>query len=195
MRKQAMARRAAIHRARGQEVARAVHRHFTTALSDGLPLASGDTVSAYWPMGNEFDVRPLLGALDEMGCVCALPVVGPRTEPLKFRRWRRGDVLVPAGFGTHEPAEHAAPVTPMLLLVPLLAFDDAGFRLGYGAGYYDRTLHALRAAGEVCAVGVAFEAQRVDAVPREAHDQPLDWVVTEAGARRPSARQHTDEGR
>lgn len=136
-------------------------------------------VSAYWPMGEELDVRPLLTALAARGNPCALPVVAGKVEALVFRRWRPGDGLAPGPFGTSEPGAGAEAVTPGIVVVPLLAFDRAGNRLGYGAGFYDRTLAALRARGPVLAVGVAFDAQEVDAVPVAAGDQPLDRVVTE----------------
>jgi len=182
MRALAVARRAALHRTGGAAAAQAVRRNFLAALGDGLALAPGEAVSGFWPMGDELDIKPLLADLHAMGCVCALPVVGTRAEPLSFRRWRPGDTLVRAGFGTHEPAPGAEPVTPALLLVPLLAFDDAGWRLGYGAGYYDRTLRSLRAQAPARAVGVAFEGQRIEAVPHTERDERLDWIVTEAGA-------------
>ncbi|MEQ9607693.1 MAG: 5-formyltetrahydrofolate cyclo-ligase, partial [Kiloniellaceae bacterium] len=96
--------------------------------------------------------------------------------------WRPGEPLQPAGFGTREPPQSAPLVQPGLLLVPLLAFDAAGYRLGYGGGFYDRSLALLRRAGDILAVGLAFAAQQVPAVPREPTDQPLDLVVTERGA-------------
>ncbi len=134
------------------------------------------------PMGDEFDVRPLLTRLSERGHVCALPVVTARGEALVFRRWHKGDRLAQAGFGTHEPGAHAAEIVPDIVLAPLLAFDDEGRRLGYGGGYYDRTLRALRAAGRVLAVGVCYQAQRVDEVPSGDGDENLDWIVTEERA-------------
>jgi 5-formyltetrahydrofolate cyclo-ligase len=109
----------------------------------------------------------------------ALPVVTARGLPLGFRRWRPGDVLVSGAFGLLVPGPSAEPVMPQLVLVPLLAFDRQGGRLGYGAGFYDRTLAVLRAAGPVIAIGVAYADQEVPAVPVEPHDQPLDWIATE----------------
>jgi 5-formyltetrahydrofolate cyclo-ligase len=156
-----------------------------TALRDrvlaAVPLDPGAVVSAYWPMGSEIDPRPLLSALAERGIALALPAIRDAAEPLDFRAWKPGDTLQPAGFGTREPLAAGPPVQPNLLLVPLLAFDAAGYRLGYGGGFYDRSLALLRAAGDILAVGLAFAAQQVAAVPREATDQPLDLVVTERG--------------
>lgn len=147
-----------------------------------LDAAPGDIVAGFWPMGTEIDVRPLLTALHEAGAACCLPVVVTRDAPLVFRRWAPGDSLEPAGFGTSVPGEDASVATPGKLIVPLLAFDRRGYRLGYGGGYYDRTLAALRLTGPALAIGVAFAAQELAAVPHDRHDVPLDWVVTEREA-------------
>ena len=144
-----------------------------------VALPEGCVVSGYWPMRHEFDVRPLLTALHERGHPCALPVVMGRGQALVFRAWRPGDGLIDAAFGTRIPPPDAPALTPKLLLVPLLAFDDRGYRLGYGGGFYDRSLAALPAP---VAVGCAFEAQRIDAVPIDHHDRRLDWIVTEKRA-------------
>lgn len=144
-----------------------------------VALPEGCVVSGYWPMRHEFDVRPLLTALHERGHPCALPVVMGRGQALVFRAWRPGDGLIDAAFGTRIPPPDALALTPKLLLVPLLAFDDRGYRLGYGGGFYDRSLAALPAP---IAVGCAYEAQRIDAVPIDHHDRRLDWIVTEKRA-------------
>ena len=148
----------------------------------GVPPAAGAAVSCYWPMGSEIDTRPLMTALQARGHAVGLPVMEGRGRPLRFRAWTPGTALEPGGFGTRIPGAGAAEVVPDYLLVPLLAFDRAGFRLGYGGGFYDRTLQALRAAGPRLAVGVAFAGQELPAVPREATDERLDWIVTEAEA-------------
>ena len=153
--------------------------HFFTAMDP----PAGCVVSGYWPMRHEFDVRPLLAAFHERGHVCALPVVVGKGQPLEFRAWTPGATLVEAAFGTRVPPADVRVVTPTLLLVPLLAFDDRGYRLGYGGGFYDRTLANIRAGGLApVAVGCAFEGQRIDAVPVNATDQRLDWLVTESRA-------------
>ncbi len=171
-------RRAAYHTAGAETFAAAVG-HFLEAIT----LAPGCAVSGYWPMRDEFDVRPLMAALFARGHVCALPVVAGRGRALVFRVWEPGDELVEGTFGTSVPTDDAAEVTPRVLVVPMLAFDARGYRLGYGGGCYDRTLAGLRAEGRVdCAVGLAFAAQRVDKVPNDATDQRLDWVVTERQA-------------
>lgn len=141
----------------------------------------GTVISAYWPLGDEVDPRPLLLALAARGQALALPAIRAAGAPLDFRAWRPGDALQAAGFGTREPLTEAPLVQPDLLLVPLLAFDSQGYRLGYGGGFYDRSLALLRRTGDILAVGLAYAAQQVAAVPREATDQPLDLVVTEAG--------------
>jgi 5-formyltetrahydrofolate cyclo-ligase len=148
-------------------------------------LAPGATVSAYWPMPGEFDVRPILHALSRRGHPCVLPVVVTKGQALAFRVWRPDSVLVFEGFGVLTPPASAPERRPDLLLVPLLAFDAAGFRLGYGGGYYDRTLEMLRADGRPrpLAVGIAFSGQEVAAVPHGPRDQRLDALASEAGLR------------
>ncbi len=146
-------------------------------LAGVLAEYAGRLVSGYVPLRDEIDPLPALAGF--AGPLC-LPVVPGRGVALRFRRWAPGAALVPAGFGTQEPASGAW-CDPEVLVVPLLAFDRRGYRLGYGGGYYDRTLAGLRAAGPVLAVGFAFAAQEVAAVPRDDHDQRLDLIVTEAG--------------
>ncbi|MEJ0017342.1 MAG: 5-formyltetrahydrofolate cyclo-ligase [Acetobacteraceae bacterium] len=140
------------------------------------PPPSGAVVSGFWPIGQEIDIRPLLLALRERGHAIVLPQTPKRGNPLIFRLWRPGETLVPERFGTLRP--DGPVMEPDVLLVPLLAFDRRGYRLGYGAGYYDLTLAALP--GRMT-LGVAFAAQEVDAVPRDHYDQPLDAVATERG--------------
>lgn len=146
--------------------------------------APGTAVSGYWPVGDELDCRPLLHRLVAAGCIVGLPVVVARRAPLAFRAWTPGAVMAPGVLAIPVPADDALPVVPSVLVVPLLAFDRSGYRLGYGGGYYDRTLAALRADGGALAVGFAFAAQEVAAVPHDDTDQRLDWVVTETQARR-----------
>lgn len=173
-------RRRAAREAAAPDAGEAAARHFFSAIEP----APGCVVSGYWPMDAEFDVRPLLTALHARGHPCGLPVVVGRGRRLTFRAWRPGARLETAGFGIEVPPADAPEVTPELVLVPLLAFDERGFRLGWGGGYYDMTLAELREAGrKVLAVGIGFEAQRVDRVPTAASDRRLDWVVTEARAR------------
>ena len=151
------------------------------AMAANLGVRAGQVVAAYWPMGDELDPRPLLERLEGMGCRLALPVVAARGQPLDFRAWAMGDPLEPGLHGTTHPLASAPPVTPDLVLVPLLAFDRRCFRLGYGGGYYDRTLESLRRHAQVRAIGIGFAAQQVEAVPTDAHDQRLDAIATEQG--------------
>ncbi len=145
-------------------------------------------VSGYWPLAEEIDVRPSLEAFHRKGHRIVLPLVIGRDQPLIFREWWPGQVLVRGGFGVDAPPPDAPEGEPDVLLVPMLAFDRRGYRLGYGGGYYDRTLDRLRdratkgERGPVLAIGVAFSAQQVPTVPHNGHDQPLDWIVTEKAA-------------
>ncbi|QJE73346.1 5-formyltetrahydrofolate cyclo-ligase [Aerophototrophica crusticola] len=161
----------------GEAVAKLVLESFADRLAPEL------IVSAYWPRGDELDTRPILRALAARGIRTCLPVVAGRGWPLLFKLWRDGHPLVPGGFGVMEPMAEAPVVRPDLLLVPLLAWDRQGYRLGYGAGYYDRTLEALRLEGPpVVAAGIGYAAQELPAVPRDGYDQRLDWIVTEQAA-------------
>ena len=136
-------------------------------------------VSAFHPLRDEPDTLPLLTALADEGFATALPVVVGRGSPLAFRLWRPGEPTRAGAMSIREPLEEAPVVDPDLLFVPLACFDRRGHRIGYGAGYYDRTLTDLRAMKPVHAVGVAYGVCEVAAVPYETHDQSLDAVVTE----------------
>ena len=148
-------------------------------LLDSLAIPADATVSGYWPLRDELDPRPILSALATRGQRLCLPVVVESGAPLVFRGWRPDVSLEPAAFGTQVPGADCPVLEPDILLVPLLAFDRRGFRLGYGGGFYDRTLATLRGRRPVLAVGLAFAGQEVDAVPVEAGDEPLDRIVTE----------------
>ena len=174
-------RRDAAHRVLGDTAAGAIAGHFLKV----IPLAPGSIVAGYAAMGSEADPLELLTRLEAQGHVCALPAVALRQAPLVFRQWHPGDVLVPGDHGTQEPSPAAPACRPDVVLVPLLAFDGTGRRLGYGGGYYDRTLAALRAEGvPLLAVGVAFSAQEAQDLPEDEFDERLDWIVTEKEARR-----------
>ncbi len=143
-------------------------------LSSPLAPQPGQVVAGFWPLPGEIDVRPLLHALSARGHTVALPQTPPRGQPLSFHAWQPGMDLQPGRFGTLHPDGPA--LTPDLLLVPLLAFDHTGARLGYGGGYYDRTLAALP--GRL-AIGCAFAAQEVAQLPIEPTDIRLSAVLTE----------------
>lgn len=151
--------------------------------------APGVPISAYWPLDDELDPRPLFMALHDRGHPIGLPVIVGKGQPLLFRRWSPDIALVRGPFRVMTPPAEAPEIVPRLLLVPLLAFDRAGYRLGYGGGFYDRTIAKLRALGDVLAVGLGLAAQEVAAVPRDDTDEPLDWVVTDQEAIRISKRQ------
>ncbi len=140
------------------------------------PPPAGAVVAGFWPLAGEIDIRPLLHALAERGHAVLLPETPRRGLPLGFRRWRPGDAMAIGRFGTAVPAGEA--MVPSLLLVPLLAFDRCGHRLGYGAGYYDRTLAGLPG---VPTLGCAFAAQELDSVPVGPQDIPLAAIATERG--------------
>ena len=143
--------------------------------------APGAVISGYAAIGDELDPLALLSALSAQGHIIGLPVTVARGNPLVFRQWSPGEALERGDFGVPVPSGEAPVITPDILLVPLLAFDARGHRLGYGAGYYDRTLGQLRGKGPAIAVGLAFDEQQVDEVPHDAYDQPLDWVLTPSG--------------
>ncbi|TWB32461.1 5-formyltetrahydrofolate cyclo-ligase [Nitrospirillum viridazoti] len=160
-------------------------------ITDGLAPV-GLTIAFYWPVGDEIDPRPLMHRVVAAGVKAALPVCQAKGQPLLFRRWLPGTLLSPDVMGVPAPMEEAAPgggaVVPDVVLVPLLAFDRRGRRLGYGAGFYDRTLALLRREHVIQAVGIAFADQELDKVPCDAHDQGLDWIVTERYAVRAGQR-------
>ena len=160
------------------------------AASEGLlanfrrerPFKVPAIVSGFWPINDELDIRPLLMELHLEGCQLALPVVVEKGKPLTFRAWRPGDALEPAAFGTLQPTDKREVVDPDVLICPLLACDEDGWRLGYGGGFYDRTLAALRLRKRILAMGVAFDDQLVPDVPHGPDDQRLDWLLTDKRA-------------
>lgn len=176
----ARARRDAAHAVLGPNTPALIAEHFLAAIR----LRGGSCVAGYSAMGSEADPFELLSRLSARGYPCALPRVAAKDKPLVFLRWNLSEELLPGAHGTREPQTGAPECRPDIVLVPLLAFDPVGRRLGYGGGYYDRTLAALRSGGkDVLAVGVAFSAQEAQDLPEEEFDVRLDWIVTEKGAR------------
>ena len=175
-------RRERAHAADGPEAALGLRDRFFEGPGAALRGLRGAVVSGFWPFGPEIDVRPILYHLHAAGHPIALPVVVRRGLPLLFRAWRPGQELVAGSFGVPRPDKDQPERTPRVLIVPLLAFDRSGYRLGYGGGFYDRTLAGLRERGEALAIGVGFAMQEAPRVPRDATDARLDWVVTEREA-------------
>ncbi len=147
----------------------------------GLPfdVKPGAIVSGFMAMRTEINPIPLMRKLAETGAQLALPAIAGRGKPLIMRTYQLGDELVRGQWGIREPAPQATQVAPDILLVPLAAFDRAGHRIGYGAGYYDMTIHALRAQKRIIAVGLAFAAQEIAEIPATPRDERLDFVLTE----------------
>lgn len=161
---------------------RAAAEGLLAMLRQERPFETPAVVSGFWPINEEIDIRPLMIELHNQGCQLALPVVQGKGRPLLFRAWRPGDSLEAGVFGTLQPSARRETLEPEALLVPLLACDKDGWRLGYGGGFYDRTLAGLRAKRKVTAVGVAFNAQLIPDVPHGPDDQRLDWLLTDQRA-------------
>ena len=177
----AMARREAIPAAERMSAAQRIAER-------GLPqdldakLGPGITISGYSPLKSEISPLPLMRRCADAGAALALPVVIGRGQPLVMRAWSFGAPLKSGVWGIREPPAEAAQVFPDILIVPLLAFDRAGHRIGYGAGYYDMTIARLRGLKPVVAIGIAFAAQEIAAVPATPRDARLDLVLTEREA-------------
>jgi len=177
-----LARRAALSVADAAQASLQAARRFVR----DLELSSTGTVALFWPLEGEIDTRPLLHALHALGVPTALPRMQGRGLPLRFHRWQPGDPLDSGPFRVQQPAQDAPQAEPAVVLTPLLAFDAEGYRLGWGGGFYDRTLAEFRALPRPPAsVGYAFACQQVERVPREPFDQRLDMIVTERATVRP----------
>lgn len=171
-RKAAFARRKLANRATNEEA----NAHLLQAVHQ----AGGRVVSGFWPIRTEIDPRPAMKTLSDTHQIC-LPVVVGAGLPLVFRAWKPGAEMLAGAYGAAIPVDETQCV-PDVLIVPLAAFDTRGYRLGYGGGYYDRTLEGLRNLGGAIAIGFAFDVQlSTDPLPIESTDQPLDAMVTETG--------------
>ena len=177
----AMARRDAIPAAERLQAAQRIAER-GLPLDAGGRLGPGVTVSGYSPLKSEISPLPLMRRCADAGAALALPVVVGRGKALIMRAWSFGAPLGSGVWGIREPTADAAEVFPDILLVPLLAFDRTGHRIGYGAGYYDMTIAALRTMKPVVAIGIAFAAQEIAAVPATPRDARLDLVLTEREA-------------
>ncbi len=176
-RTRAFARRAAAHAQHGSAAGEGLARHGLEFLS----LTSPVVVSGFSAIRDEIDLAPLLARLAGEGHRLALPVMQGKGRPLLFRAWAPGDAVASAKWGIAEPLPDKPEVYPDVVLVPLLAFDPKGYRLGYGGGFYDRSLAGLRAKKPLVAVGIAYDELKIDAVPHLDYDQRLDWVLTPSG--------------
>lgn len=151
---------------------------------DKINPQAGQVVSAYWPISREIDTTGILERLIEEGITCVLPIVQPDSRVLKFAVWNDSEALIESKMGVYEPPQNENTVykDPDILIVPLLAFDRQGYRMGYGGGYYDATIADLAARKKITTVGLAYAQQAVIFnLPREEHDQKLDWVITPQG--------------
>lgn len=189
LRTELRARRHAVHSSRGAAARDILCTRFFAHLGDTL---AGKTVAAYWPIRDEIDVRPVLNGLAARAAIPALPVMGDATVPLTFRRWFPGDRLIPVAFDVYEPDPALPEVVPDIVMVPLLGFDSGGNRVGYGGGYYDRTLADIRGKRHVKAIGVAYDEQECDKIPTDRGDAPLDVIITDRRAIVPGKRESTD---
>jgi 5-formyltetrahydrofolate cyclo-ligase len=176
-RTRALARRAAAFALHGAAAGARLAEHGLSFLE----LAPGAIVSGFSAIRDEIDPAALLAQLHGEGYRLALPAMQGKGLPLIFRAWSPGDAMAKVTWGIAEPLPDKPVLDPDVVLVPLLAFDTRGFRLGYGGGFYDRTLERLRAIKPVVAVGIAYDELKVDAVPHQVYDQPLDWVLTPSG--------------
>jgi 5-formyltetrahydrofolate cyclo-ligase len=170
-------RRAALSTEEQQAHAAAFARHFLRAVDIG-----SRTVAGYSAFRHELDVQPLLAMLAQGDRICCLPVTSPPSRQLFFRRWHAKTKMVPGHFGILVPAPESETVTPDIIIVPMLGFDAAHHRIGYGAGYYDATLAALRQRGhKPFVIGAGYSTQQVEEIPAEEHDEVLDMIITEKG--------------
>ncbi|HEY3639657.1 MAG TPA: 5-formyltetrahydrofolate cyclo-ligase [Xanthobacteraceae bacterium] len=174
LRRAALARRDALPATERAQAAETI-----AARTFPVAVKSGTIVAGFMPMKSELNPLPLMRKLAAAGARLALPAVAGRGQPLIMRAWAFGAPLAAGVWGIREPEPSAPAVAPEIVIVPLLAFDRSGHRIGYGAGYYDLTIAALRATQAVVAIGVAFAAQEIAAVPATPHDALLDIVLTE----------------
>ena len=174
LRAAALALRDALPAAERQAAAEAIaSRPFPVAVNSGV------VVSGFMPLKSEINPLPLLRKLADLGAQLALPAIAGRGKPLIMRAWKFGDPFKTGQWGIREPMPEAPEVAPDILIVPLACFDRAGHRIGYGAGYYDMTITALRAQKPVVAIGIAFAAQEIPKIPATIRDARLDLVLTE----------------
>jgi len=177
MRQQAKAVRGRAFAAHGNAAADSIARHGIAFAGRPAP----GIVSGFLAIGEEIDPTPLMRRLMGEGYRLCLPVMEGKGKPLVFRGWAPGEPLAETMWGIREPLPEAPVLDPDIVLGPLLAFDTSGYRLGYGGGFYDRTLARLRALKPIVSIGIAYDEQKVDAVPHVDYDERLDWILTPSG--------------
>jgi 5-formyltetrahydrofolate cyclo-ligase len=181
LREQALLRRMQIPHDERERATRAITDHFIAHLN----IRHDSVIAGYWPIKGEADVLPLLAELARRGHRAALPQVVESRKPLVFRAWHQGAPMTEGRYGIHEPdPAHCDSLVPDVIIVPMLAFDGRGNRLGYGSGFYDRTFQSLRDLHHFFAAGVAYEAQKLDEVPTGPYDYRMDMIVTEKTVRK-----------
>lgn len=180
LRQRAKAARAAAFARHGKAAGEALARH-GIGFADPLP---GGFVSSFLAIDDEIDTMSLMRRLWRDEQAICLPVMVGKGKPLLFRMWREGEPLGEVQWGIREPLASAAVIAPDVMLVPLLAFDARGYRLGYGGGFYDRSIAEIRAQKAVLTIGLAYDELEVDAVPHSDYDERLDWVLTPSGPRK-----------
>jgi 5-formyltetrahydrofolate cyclo-ligase len=184
--KKSIRREAMLHRDRIDPASENAE-HAVENFIDSIKPEFNQSVALYWPKGREYDSLPLLHALLQAGHVCALPVAQGDSRVLKFVAFRDGDAMAPGAYGIMQPVidENSKMIDPDIIVVPFLAFDRHGNRIGYGGGYYDATLRHYRAIKPVIAVGLGYGQQAVlFNLPVEEHDEKLDWIITPIRAQR-----------
>ncbi|MFZ4124563.1 MAG: 5-formyltetrahydrofolate cyclo-ligase [Rickettsiales bacterium] len=178
LREQMLKKRTALSAIDIAKTSQAIARHF----ADHPILAFAPSCAGYYAMRGEVDVMPILAFMQNLNKKTALPRISEKDAPLTFHHWQAGEALETHTLGMKEPLASAPIVIPNIILVPLLAFDASGYRLGYGGGYYDRTMQALRTEAKApLFIGVAYSWQEVPQIPHETHDAKLDGILTELG--------------
>lgn len=171
--------RLALSVAERREIGAALAGHLRQVLQDHFGGAQGNVFSAYWPIKGEPDLRPLMAELHQAGVTVALPLVETRAAPLIFRRWTPETRMVRGDWNIPVPPPDAHVVTPDIALAPLVGWTTDGYRLGYGGGYFDRTLAAL--APKPFVIGIGFQSAQLKTIYPQPHDIPLDLILTETG--------------
>lgn len=173
------AERDAISVAARRDAGAAMAAHLHRVLAARFGDAGGRILSAYWPIKGEPDLRPVMAALHEDGVTIALPLVETKAAPLVFRRWHPGTRMIRGDWNIPVPPPESDQLIPQITLAPVVGWDGNGYRLGYGGGYFDRTLAAL--SPRPCTIGIGFHAARLATIYPQPHDIPLDLILTEAG--------------